>query len=189
MTSLDIILDDVSMVFPNDHIFGLYCLATKPIPSFPSELDLIGCRSSENDLISCRSLEIGIDEYFDSSIEQQVDVPCEFDVPLRCLDSPKEESSPIDSVIDVDFDIPIKYDLPMHGSANFGVNISLLVDATKFMYTYEYLKFEDTRIQVTINRSIPLNLLHTIMVLFFLRYMTLSWIACCLGIGLPPFSI
>ena len=62
------------------------------------------------------------------------------------MDPPNDESSPIDSIIDVDFDLHVKYGLPMHGSTNFGVDISSLVDATTISYTTKDFKVDDTHI-------------------------------------------
>ena len=153
MTVLDIPLDDTTIVLSNDHI-----PATTPIPNLPFELDLtIG-----------RSLDSGINEYFDSAIELQISVLYEFDVSHRCSDSPNDDFLLVESIIGVDFGIPLKYDLPIYRSANFGVGESPLVDYAKVRYTIEDFIVDDTHIQVTINRSIPLNLLHIIMVLLFL---------------------
>ena len=131
----------------------------------------------------------GIDESSNSSIELKVGVHYEYVVSHIHLDSPSDEFLLVDSIIGVDFGLPIKYDLPMHRSTNFGVNKSSLVDYAKVTYTAEGFRVDNTRIQVTINRSIPLTLLHTIMVLLFVQYGTLSRIPCCLGIRLPPISL
>ena len=179
MTSLGIILDDVAMVLSNDHIFGLDYPTIESNPNFPFGPDLtIG-----------RSLEGGINESYDSAIELQIGVPYKFDVLHRCSNSPNDDFLPLDSAIGVDFNLPTKHDLTIYRSLKFGLDGSSLVDSTKVRYTAEDFKVDDTRIQVTINRSIPLNLLHTITVLLFLRYRTLSWIPRCLGIGLPPISL
>ena len=164
MTSLGIPSGDVAMVLSNDHIVELDYPATKPRPSFPSEPDLTISRSSYSYVY----------ESFDSIIELQIGVPYAFDVSHRCLDSPDDESLPIQPIIGVDFGLPVKYDLPMCRPLNFGLEKSSLIDSTKVMNTIKDIKVDDTYIQVTINRSIPLNLLHTITVLLFLRYMTLS---------------
>lgn len=84
----------------------------------------------------------------------EVGVPYEFDVSHRCLHSPNDEFLLIDSIIDVDFGLPVKYDLPMHGSPNFGVNVSLLVYYTKVGYMTEDFKVDNTCIQVTMNRFV-----------------------------------
>ena len=179
MVSLEIPLDNVAIVLFNDHIFEQDCPTTEPNPNFPFEIDLTVSRSSD----------IGIDEFSKFVIELQDGVPYEFDVSHRYLDSTSDEFVPVDLVIDVSFDLPIEYDLTMYRSSIFGVNESWLVDSTKITYMAEYFKVNDTCIQVTMNRSIPLYLLHTIMVLLFIRYKTLSWIPCCLGIMLLAISI
>ena len=92
----------------------------------------------------------------------------------RCLDSPNDEFPPIDSIIDVEFDLPIEHVLTIYRSLNFGLDESSLIDSAKAIA--KEFKVDDTHIQVTINRSIPLNLLHTITVLLFVQYKTLNWI-------------
>ena len=73
----------------------------------------------------------------------------------RPLDNGEDESS--DSAIELQIGVPVKYDLPMCRSLNFGLEEYSLIDSTKVMNTAEEFKVEDTCIQVTINRSIPLN--------------------------------
>ena len=164
MTSLGIPLDDAAMVISNDHIFGLDYPTTKPNPNFLSETNLMIGRSLDSD----------VNESTDSVIELQIGLPYKFDVSHRWSDSPNDEFLLVDSIIGVDFGLPVKYDLPMRRSLNFGLNKSSLIDSTKVMNITEDFRIDDTRIQVTINRSIPLNLLHTISVLLFLQYKTLS---------------
>ena len=179
MTSLVIPLDNVAMVLSNDHIVGLDYPATEPSPNFPFEFDLtIG-----------RSLDNGTDESSNFAIEFQIGVHYEYVVSHIHLYSPNDECLLVDSIIGVDLSLPVKYDLPMHMYANFGLNELSHIDSTKVTNTTEDFKVDDTHIQVNINRSIPLNLLHTITILLFLRYRTLSWIPHCLGIGLPPIAL
>lgn len=163
-TSLGITSDDVSMVLSNDHIVGLDYPATEPVPNFPSEPDLT----------IRRSLRGGLNKSFDSVIELEIGVPYEFDVSHRCSNSPNDDFLLVDSIIGVDFGLLVKYDLPMCRSLNFGLDKSSLIDSTKVMNTVEDFIVDDTHIQVTINRSIPLNLLYIITVLFFLQYKNLS---------------
>ena len=99
----------------------------------------------------------------------QVGVPCEFYVFYIYVDSLNDQFLPIDSVIDVNLDLPIEYDLIKHRFENFGVDESLLVDSTKVTYIVDDLEVDDTHIEVTMNRSNSINVLHTMMVLFFLR--------------------
>ena len=122
----------------------------------------------ESDLTIGRSLDSGFNVPFESSIKLQIGVPYEFDVSHRCSDSSNDEFLLVDSIIGVDFGLPVKYDLPMHRSSNFGLDKSSQIDSTKVTNTTKDFRVDDTHIQVTINRSIPLNLLHTIMALLFL---------------------
>lgn len=164
MTSLGIPLDDASMVLSNDYTFGLDYPATKSNPSFTFEFDLTIGRSSNN----------GANEFSDYAIELQIGVHYEYVVSQRHLDSPNSQFLLAESIIGVDFGLPVKYDLPMHRSLNFGLDESSVIDSTKVMNTTEDFRVDDTRIQVTINRSIPLNLLHTITIFLFLGHKTLS---------------
>ena len=134
------------------------------------------------------SLEISFDEFSDFSIELQIGVPYESNVSHRRSDSPNDEFLFADSVIGVYLDLLVTYDLSMHRSLNFSLNESSLVDSTNVMNTVEDFRVDNTCIQVTINRSIPRNLLQTTMVLFFLRYKTLICIRRHIRIGMPPIS-
>lgn len=98
----------------------------------------------------------------------QVGVLGEFYISHRCLDSPNDEFPPVDSVIDVNFDLPVEHSLTMNRSLKFGVDEYLMIDSTKVRYIAKEFKVDDTRIQVTMNRSIPLNLFYTSVVLLFL---------------------
>lgn len=164
MTTLDITSDEVSVVLSNDHIFGIDYPTTESSPNFPNEPDLTIGRSSY----------AGIDESSDSAIELQIGVPYDFDVSHKCSYSPNIEFLPVDFAIGVDIGLPVKYDLHIHRSLYFGIDKSTLIDSTKVMNTTDDFKVYDTHIQITINRSIPLNLLHTIIVLLFLQFRTLS---------------
>jgi hypothetical protein len=179
MTSLNIPLDDVAMLLSNDHIIVMDYPVTKSSPNFPFEFDLTIGRSSN----------IGFDKSSNSAIELQIVAPYEFDVSHRYSNSPKDEFLHIEFAIGVEFNLPAKHDLTIYRSLNFGVDEYSLIDSTKVRYIVEYFKVDDTYIQVTINISITLSILHTIMVLLFLRYKTLSWIPYCLGIGLPPITL
>lgn len=119
-------------------------------------------------------MDVGVDESIDSTIQLQVGFPCDFDVLHKYLDSPNDEFVPIDSFIDVIFNILVECDLTMCRSMNFGAHESPLVDSTKVIYIVEDFKVDDTCIQVTMSRTIPLYLLHMIVVLLFLRYKTLT---------------
>ena len=179
MVSLDIPSNDVAIVLSNYHIFEWDCPTNKLNHNLPPQLDLT----------IDRFLDIILDKFPDSTIQLQVSVPCKFDVLNRCLDSPNDKFLLVGSIIDVNFDLPVENDLTMYRSLYFGSDESSFVDSTKVMYIAEYFKVYDTCIQVTMNRSIPLYLLHTITILLFLRYRTLRWIPCFMRIGMPPISV
>ena len=132
-------LDNIAIVLSNDLIFELDCPTIEPNPNLHSDFDLTIGESSD----------IGINDFFYSTIEMQVGVPYESNIFYRPLDSLNDEFVPIEFII-----LLGEFDLTVCRSSVFGVDESLLVDSPKVMYTVEDPMVDDTHVQVTIHRSI-----------------------------------
>ena len=125
MVSVDVTLDDISIVLSTDHIIELEYPAIELNPDLTIDFDLIIGESSK----------ISVVEFSHSSIELQAHFNYESDILCRPLGSLNDEFVPIDSAIDVNYNLPIKIDLLVWRSSVLGVDEYLPLYSPRVMYT------------------------------------------------------
>ena len=140
---------------------------TKSNPNFLSNLDMPMDRSSYVDLV----------DSFDSSFEQQVSDPDEFDFSYDFFNSCDTEFVPVNSVSLVDFFSPLEVDLIDYKPSILGAIESSLIDSTLTLPFVEDSKVTCVSSKVTCIGSFILNM---IMMLLFLGDRIISWIHNCL---------